>query len=334
MQFGEIDNLILFGGGQRLVNLISVAKRYKLMVISATRLLKSKLDSEGMDVESFLKENKIRYFEVDDINSVRIDPFINENTLGISLGAPWIFSIDFINKFKGRLINGHGRKLPQNRGGGGYSWQIMRGENFGYHLFHLVDKGIDTGSIIFFDEFLFPPTCRTPKDYEDFFAKTEVEFFKEFFKRIESNFDFKEIVQQEYFSTYFPRLSTLHHGFINWNWRAQDIERFICAFDLPYKGASTFIEGKRVFLRGVTKDTSDGYFHPFMNGLIYRKTNNSLFVAVSDGTILVEEAYNEEGRDVFDKIRVGHRFVTPIKFLEEALLFYAVYDTKGLKPKG
>ncbi len=73
-----------------------------------------------------------------------------------------------------------------------------------------------------------------------------------------------------------------------------------------------------------------GEGNPFMRGLIYRKAKGSLFVAVSNGSILIKEAYDNKGRGIFKNLKVGERFVTPIKYLEDALLFRAVYDSKGL----
>ena len=67
-----------------------------------------------------------------------------------------------------------------------------------------------------------------------------------------------------------------------------------------------------------------------MNGLIYRKTKDTLFIAVSDGAILVKDVYSEDGKDLFSKIKPGHRFVTPIDILDNAISFRARYDAKGL----
>ena len=49
--------------------------------------------------------------------------------------------------FKNKLFNLHSTGLPQNRGGGGFSWQIMMGVK-SVTARHLVDNGIDTGPII------------------------------------------------------------------------------------------------------------------------------------------------------------------------------------------
>ncbi len=331
MRFGHIDTIILFGGGQRLVNFLSLAKNYKTIVLSAPRLLNISLDQEAVTVEQYFMKHGIGYYCVEDLNNFDINPYINAHTLGISFGAPWIFKPEFINKFKGRLINAHGARLPKNRGAATFSWQIMRRDHGGCHLFHIVDGGIDTGTIIFKNEFDFPETCRTPKDYKNFFMAGEMEFFKEFMRKLEREEDFEEIPQDEEKSTYFPRLSTAHHGWIDWSWRTKDIVQFISAFDNPHEGASTFLNGKRVFIKDAAVDMSEGGFHPFMAGLIIRTVPGSILVAVKDGGIMLRSLRDEHGTDIMNAIRPGHRLATPISHLDAARAFTAVYTPQGLK---
>lgn len=333
MRLGQIDNLILFGGGQRLANFILCAHRAgfsEIVVFSGKRHLQENLRDHRMSLEDYFKKHKIKYFEAENIALSEVDLYLNQNSLGVSFGAPWIFTMPLIKKFKGRLINAHGMNLPRNRGGGGFSWQIMSGDKNGSCLFHLIDEGIDSGDIVCSYNFLFPRSCRIPEDYQKFFEETEIKFLKGFLKKIKINYNFKIAKQDEYKSSYFPRLSTAFHGFVNWDWEAQDIERFICAFDRPYQGASTFVNGNRVFLKGVKKFVKSKDFHPFMSGLIYRKTNK-LFVAVRGGSLLIDEVYKENGSNIALTLKVGYRFITPSKYLEEALSFRAVYDAKGLR---
>lgn len=334
MRFGRIDRFIIFGGGERVVNFINVLKLCrldKITVLSAERQLNARLDSCGKLLREDLEDKKIPYREIEDINRFDLWDLVDKKTLGVSFGAPWIFSAKTIKKFNGRLINGHGMNLPRNRGGGGFSWQIMRGERQGCHLFHLIDEGIDTGSIILDEKFLFPTRCRIPKEYQEFYEHREIAFFKKFIHKVKTNSAFKEVSQGEGESTYFPRLSTSDHGFINWDWPVRAIERFVAAFDAPYAGASTFLSGQRVFLRGARVYSKDGHFHPFMNGLVYRKFHGRLFIAASDGALMIDGVYDTNGASVLDDIKTGFRFVTPRDFLDNALSFRAVYTAHGLK---
>ncbi|MDO8435678.1 MAG: formyltransferase family protein, partial [bacterium] len=260
-----------------------------------------------------------------------LEQYLTDRTLGISLGAPWIFRKPFIERFHGRLINGHGTRLPRNRGGATFSWQLMRGDYSGCHLFHLIDGGIDTGPIIFSNEFMFPETCRTPIDFQRVYRDTEIDFFGSFFAKIRAGEEFTVTQQDEHVSTYFPRLSTLHNGYINWEWSAEEIARFISAFDEPYEGASTFHLGERVFLHGASATSFDGTFHPFMSGLVYRNFEGALSIAARDGSVVVRRVVREGGEDITNRIRAGARFVTPREILDAALAYIAQYDARGLR---
>lgn len=331
MNFGTIDKIIVFGGTQRVINLVNTVHReYEIIIFSSERLLKSYLFIEGMTLERWLIQNQVVFFDIAEIRSFDFDLVLTETTLGISLGAPWIFTSDIIQKFSGRLINGHGAKLPQDRGAGDFSWQIMRGLDFGYHLFHKIDQGIDTGDIIFINEFLFPHSCWTPADFKNYAMAAEKHFFEEFFERVKERFEFQETTQQEYFSTYFPRLSTQEHGFINWNWTAKEIEHFIRAFDDPYPGASTYLKGKRVYFKKVRLTKNDGDFHPFMSGLIYRKTDQILFVAASGAGLIIETVLDENRQNLISNVSLGDRFWTPYEKLDYAMTTRVSYDAKGI----
>jgi methionyl-tRNA formyltransferase len=331
MQFGKIDKFILFGGGQRLVNFLCEAKGFEVQVFSSPRLLANQLDDENITVEEYFIRENVDYKNLERISAVDLQNCMNENSLGISFGAPWIFKNDILDLFGDRLINGHGTRLPKNRGGASFSWQIMRKDRTGCHLFHVIDGGIDTGNIVYSRVYDFPDACRTPKDYKDHHQNTEVDFFKDFVGKVASNHDFQDEIQDESISTYFPRLATEHNGWINWNWSAEEIEQFICAFDEPFMGASTLLNGSRVFLKRATVDTTDGTFHPFMSGLVYRKETSRIFIAAKNASIIIEQLIDEDGLDRIQKLRIGSRLHTPSTYLDDANGFRAVFTPMGLK---
>ena len=65
-----------------------------------------------------------------------------QNKLGISIGAPFIFKDEDIKEFNGNLINSHGAPLPSFKGGGGFSWRIMQKDKRGTILVHLISEGM------------------------------------------------------------------------------------------------------------------------------------------------------------------------------------------------
>ena len=280
----------------------------------------------------FLQNEHIDYIISKDISqdSIVINK-INDNTIGISFGAAWIFRKNFIDRFHGRLLNCHGARLPQNRGAGGFSWRILRDDRIGVTLIHQIDPGVDTGDIILFEEYIYPHSCRYPIDYQRYSIQEYQKLLNIFFDLVKDGKSFKCIAQQEYFSSYWPRLATDIHGYIDWGWALKDIESFACAFDDPYNGASTFLNGKKVRLKNCYSSFSDGTFHPFQKGFIYRISGDTIFVAAGQGTLLVKSVLDENGVDIKHNLRIGERLYTPVKYLEEAKQFKAIYTPEGLK---
>lgn len=331
INFGKVDNFILFGGTKFLIDVAKklMKGKYKVVVFSAKRHLSEKIN--GNSLEKLLDKNGITYYESEDINKdIRVTDHLSDKTIGLCFGAAWIFNASFIKHFHGRLINFHGARLPQNRGAGGFSWQILRQNRLGFCLMHKIDPGVDTGDIIKYREFLYPISCKVPSEFMEYYMKENLDFIDGFLKELSDTKDFQCIGQPEYLSIYWPRLNTLKQGFIDWSWSLKDIECFINAFDDPYVGASTFINKRRVFLKGCYSDYNDGPFHPFQQGMVYRKSR-AIFIATKEGTLIVQKVINENNHNIVKSIKVGDRFFTPSKYLEDAKLFRATYTPSGLK---
>jgi methionyl-tRNA formyltransferase len=183
MQFGEIDKIVLMGGSRRLVNLVETVTGFKIMVLSSERLMNESVDDCGVTLKKWLEQSNVVHYCVNNIDNFEIEKHVDGSTLGVSLGAPWILDKRLLSIFNGKIINGHSAKLPQNRGGGDFSWQIMRGLNFGYHLFHVIDEGVDTGPIVYSTEFIFPHTCRTSKELKMYSMELEKFFLGIFLEK-------------------------------------------------------------------------------------------------------------------------------------------------------
>jgi len=207
----------------------------------------------------------------------------------------------------------------------------MRGDHIGVSLLHQVEPGLDTGDIVFYQEYDFPLSCRNPLDYMNYAYEHYLESMKEFLSLIEQNHEFQTITQMENSSTYWPRLCTEINGFIDWSWDDRDIERFILAFDSPYAGASTFISGRIVRIKNVRIDDTEGPFHSFQKGMVFRKDDLGCHVACKNASLIVESVLDEKGNEITSEIHVGDRFFTPVKYLEQAMEYRPVYTPLGLK---
>lgn len=334
MKIGPVRRILLLGGGS---SLVQVAKAARNVGLSACAIIAPRhaKDSIGAGtLEDNLRLIGCPYIETERLQTGPVKEFIGsmDDAIAISFGAAWIFSDNTIKSlFGGKLFNLHGTRLPQNRGGGGFSWQIMMGNRLGFCVMHRVDEGIDTGDIIRFDEFIYPHTCRKPADFMDFYRNRLVRFVTEFLLEVcHESVTIKPLIQPEYFSTYWPRLSTDLHSWIDWSLPIHQLERFMCAFDDPYSGAQSTWNDKTISIKSCVSDFNDPLSHPFQYGLIYRNNGKWLSIAANGGTLIIEKVLLD-GQDITAAITVGDRFFTPTGRLSEALTSRVVYTPTGMK---
>ena len=341
LQIDDIQKVVLLGGGAllRKICLWCLSEDASVSVITSPRHSNENLgpgyiDGDELSLREFLERNHIPFIIAEDIQSERVEQFLGDTSdaFCVSLGAAWIFKEPTINSlFKGRLFNLHGTRLPQNRGGGGFSWQVMMGTRFGFCQLHLIDGCVDTGDIVKTREFLYPAQCRIPKDYEGVYLEKNLDFIIDFIEEIRQKGVCVETVKQsEYFSTYWPRLNTSLHGWIDWNTSLVDIERFVCAFDDPYEGAKSYLSDEIVFIKKVSVDYPDGNFHSFQSGIVYRKNENWLCVCVDKGSLIIESIVNHRGENLLPKIKPGDRLYTPQHKLDERTK-RVIYTPSGSK---
>lgn len=334
VEFPKINKVVLLGGGKVLRELVEFIQGsgIKLIVLIAPRHSLETIG--GVTLENFLKSRKVDFQILESINVKNLKDALGdlEASACLSLGAAWVFSQEVISEvFSNRLLNSHGTRLPQNRGGGGFSWQVMTSNRFGFTTLHLVDAGIDTGPIISQEEFLYPASCRIPADYQEKFDVENLIFLRSFFSKLmKSSTAFELHIQSEPMSSYWPRLSSKMNSWIDWGLDPISLERFICAFDDPYSGAKTYLNGKLVLVKKVALNFEDGQFHPFQSGLVYRTGKDWICVAVSGAGLILQSLQEESGESVLGEVRTGDRFNTPNELLDQARKRIS-YGSTGLK---
>jgi methionyl-tRNA formyltransferase len=329
MNFDSIQSFVFFGGGPVLRAVLTDAKKWREPVYVITSHWQAEERYKNTSFKEFLRSHHISYSIAETLDDASVQKRIEPGTLGVSISACWIFNKDFIARFKGRLINIHGTPLPRYGGGGGASWPLMQGSREGGATVHFIDGGIDTGDVLASLSFKYPAACTTPLSCDEYALKRKALLLSDFLKKVRAKRVFTVRTQDAAKSTYWPRLATDIHGFIDWNWQAKDIQRFISAFDEPYGGASTFVGNSKVRLKNCHVGRSKERFHPFQWGLVYRIDAVGHHVACNGGTLTVKTITHDGGTILAPKL--GDRLYTPQKFLEEAKLFRAVYTSKGLK---
>lgn len=331
MKYQRIDNLILFGGSRQMADFAPWAKkhlRYTLTAFCARRHLDEKPPGSRKTLRAIFKQHRIAYFEANNINhESKLKKHVTLATLGLVLGSAWIFDKNTAKLFRrGYLLDFNGIDVPRYRGGAHYTWQILHGNKKSTANLQVISGGPEDyqrGAVIKRLAYDLPQKARTPLDYYNFIGKQELKFLQDFFRELKRGQDFKPGELDESQSSYYPYLSTLSQGWINWGWSAGQIARFINAFDEPYAGAATYAAGKRVHLKDCQLLKAEENYHPFTAGLVVRKNRKYLYVAAVGGLLKI--------RNRLPAIKLGDRFYTPHDVLDEAMIMRAVYDGKGLK---
>jgi methionyl-tRNA formyltransferase len=317
-----------------LVEAVETARElgFEVAVVTAPRQADAEID--GKPMIDLLRSQDVETVVTDDINqNSQVNELVGQQTVGLSFGAAWIFDESIIEAHDGGLVNFHGSRLPQDRGGGGFSWRILRDDPLGYSQAHFVAPSIDTGNILLTDEYRFPEPCTTPAEHAAYANEKEAEIVTELLEGIADGREFETTSQPEYLSSYWPRLSTEEHGYIDWEWSLEEIVQFIRAFSDPYEGAKTVVNGTEVRLKQCESFHGDGTFHPFQTGILYRKDDQRSYVATPDGSLIVESVRDEYGTEMLPDIAVGNRFYTPTERLEQARLTRVYFTPTGMYAK-
>ena len=282
-----------------------------------------------------LKDSRIYTYLFDFANENKIDviesPVVNKSDLieklrnlgcnaAFSLSCRSIIKKDFIDSFERRVLNIHPSFLPKERGGGTFSWRIMNNQKDVAATIHLVDEGIDTGPIVLQKEQQLNIDFPTP---EDFMIKTNELYgvlLKEFLEKIETGRPIHLQPQNEEFSTYLPRLFTEINGAINWDWTAEEIERFIRAFSYPYPGAFTYVNNIRVAILEATCEKSNIYYHSYVSGRVTMVCpDGGICIAAKNGIIKVKKlAIDDNMYNPASIVKITDVFYTPNDVLFKA----------------
>jgi len=246
----------------------------------------------------------------------------NSKSIGFSFGSPFIFKQEDIDDFKGMLINSHGAPLPEFKGGGGFSWRILQHDKRGVILMHYVTTRIDEGGCVFRKDFNFLDDERTPHDHEERQLREETYYLIPWVKEVISGqTNVTELPStnelESHTHSYFPRLCTDLHGYIDWSLAAQDLETFVLAFSIPYQGAATFLKGEKVRIMDCCVNDSRP-MHPFTLGLVLHKDSEEIIVACNGGTISIKHGDLKFGGSSCT-VNIGDRFFTPSATLEKSL---------------
>lgn len=334
--FGKVKSLVFIGGGNLMLATMAAArsKGFAVGAILAPRHAEEIL----VDGQSLLSELQKQKFPSDvaetasDVDPQRLGAEFS-SALALCFGPAWIFPESVRSRFQHRILNFNGIPIPHYLGGAHYTWQILNEHRqAGCHI-QQITENVDRGDFIMSETFELPKHVSTPADYFRANEEYGARFLENFLDKLAAGHDFqaRPFADVNPHRLYFPRLITTENGWIDWSWTGEQIIAFCLAFGSPYRGASTKLNGRRIYIKHAdfVVESSHPDFHPFCSGLIVRCLEGSFFVAVSGGLLRVN-AYEFDERDSApDRIREGDRLFTDAAMLEHARLYRPQISASG-----
>lgn len=267
---------------------------------------------------------QVRVIEV----GVSSDSELNAAISGISatvccvFGGYAILKKGFIQHFDGRVFNMHFGSLPLYRGAGGFSWQVLNGENTVGAFIHVLVPKVDAGPVVCscLTEVMKPDPY--PMDFHEASRSVANAVAEKFGKLLACSESLPVVDQDEDAAEYYPMLTTVRNGLIDFSWPCESVARFIRAFSDPYPGATFCYTGKKFRVMRVSLLKNNISRHPWVSGLVVNKSDGGLHVLFHDGVLRLEGISDSLG-NVADlkEFRVGGRLYNTDQELLSARLF-------------
>lgn len=294
---GAVDGICFIGGGDLMVDCMLQARRmgFEVAALLSVRHVEEALPSSGTSLRAVLTSKGLPFETLStpsDVTPSKVLPN-SERVLGVGFGPAWILPKESLRSFSAGLVNFNGIPIPHYLGGAHHTWQILNQHRLGGNYIQEMTDNVDRGDILMANEYAIPEFARTPCDYFDAGRSAGLRFLVRFFEQVRDQhaFERKSFAQVDANRLFFPRLSTLSDGWIDWSWTADEIARFCDAFAVPYPGASTAYRASRLHLHGVRVADIDGSssLHPYCAGLIVRSTPVEVLVAARGGYLVVDD---------------------------------------------
>ncbi len=192
-----------------------------------------------------------------------------------------ILSEEILNMPKYGCINIHASLLPKYRGAAPIQWSIIDGEEETGITIMQMDKGLDTGDILFQKKVAITAE-ETGESLFDKLALTGAEFVVEALERIEKG-DVHPIKQEDEKSSYAKMLSK-SVGKIDWTQSAVVIERLIRGLN-SWPSAYTTYKGKQLKIWSATVEPHEAG-EP---GTVAKVSKDAVYIRTGEGALALKE---------------------------------------------
>lgn len=282
-----------------------------------------KNQKEYKDIFEYCSLNNICIYEAKNINNIETINFLNKKGINmiISLASRWIFRENIIKVFKGSIFNLHHGLLPTERGSTIYP-RIMNNNNIISASLHKISDGIDTGNILYINSKKTTNKKYSISEVNAINLEISKEILTKFLNDLIKKKEIKEKSQKIDEGIYMPIFHTETNGAIDWNWEADEIERFMRAFGSPFPGAFTYYKNQKISLLEGYVEVSENKYHPYFNGRIVNiKSDKSIKIITNKNYLIVNKITfgDFQGRPgEIIKLSSNAVFHTPLNILEKS----------------
>ncbi|WP_440915339.1 formyltransferase family protein [Candidatus Pelagibacter sp.] len=308
-------NIALIGWGRPIYNFYKILKKNKnvnkIIILTHPKKKHEKdkkyFDNNKIFYDIFKLGKNLKIIQTEKIDQKIIKILKNQKiNLIVSAGSKFIFSKSFIKKYNKNLINFHPSYLPEERGGANFTYRILLKKNYVAATVHYINERIDQGDIIFKTKKKINKLNLTNLFLETY--KLYNALFSKFLKYYLENKKLNSLKQNNFNSSYFPKIDSEVDGKIDLSWNGEYIDIFVKAFSRPYKGSYLFekkTKTKIFIVDSIFKKTKET--HPFLYGKVSKiNRNGSCDIFCKNGILSIK------------KISFDIDIIKPIKFLNRS----------------
>jgi methionyl-tRNA formyltransferase len=274
--------------GQRGLGCLKILIKEKFL-ISLVILQNHEVNNLKIKIKNICKKNKIKYLITKNINSEKNSKIIKniKTDLLILAGFNQILKKHILNIPLLATINLHAGKLPKYRGGSPLNWQIINNEKKIYLTILTANKGIDTGEILYEENFrlcLNETILDIQKKVIKKFPKMLIKVLKNF------NYYFKNRRKQTLSNSYYKQRQP-DDGEIVFSMPALLIYNTVRSLTPPeYPGAFFKINNKKYIIhssRFITNKDKNKY----PPGYILKKNKNGIYISAKNGIVIIKKFF-------------------------------------------
>lgn len=201
-----------------------------------------------------------------------------------------ILSEEILAMPKYGCVNIHASLLPKYRGAGPIQWAIINGEKITGVTIMRMDKGLDTGDMLFQKEVAIAPD-ETADTLHDKLAEAGAHLIVEALAKIEAG-DVTPVKQKDEESCY-AKMLTKAMGRIDWQMEAEKLDCLIRGL-ISWPGASTVFRGKnlKIWKEEVVSE-QDGFNAMAQPGTVVRVEKDAFYVQTGKGILKILEVQPE-----------------------------------------